>query len=237
MKITCDLHIHSALSPCAENDMTPNNIVNMSLLCGLDAIAITDHNTCGNVRAVMEVAKRKKADFAVVPGMEIQTREDVHVIALFSSLEDAYAMQEAVFCALPHQKASEKQTLKQLIMDENDEIRGYCDRLLNMSAELSVNEVFKLVREYNGTAFPAHIDRKSMSIISSLGFIPPKTDIRALEISMYAQKKEYEAAYPGHRILTNSDAHELGNVGICCNVLEADDISPKGIVDALNRIS
>lgn len=92
MKVAVDLHIHTALSPCADKDMTPNNIVNMACLKGLDAIAITDHNSCMNVRAVMSCGEEK--DLLVIPGMEVETREEVHVICLFETPEDAEWLQE-----------------------------------------------------------------------------------------------------------------------------------------------
>ena len=81
MTVRCDLHLHTALSPCGEERMTPNNIVNMALLAGLDLIAVTDHNTCGNCRAAIEAGAR--AGLAVVPGMELTTSEEAHGVCLF----------------------------------------------------------------------------------------------------------------------------------------------------------
>ena len=123
MNIVCDLHMHSALSPCALEEMTPNNMVNMALLQELTAIAVTDHNSCRNAAAVMEVAQG--TGLVVVPGLEVQTREEVHVVTLFQSLDDALAMQEEVYAALPDMKAPAKIRNKQLLMDAEDEVVGY----------------------------------------------------------------------------------------------------------------
>ena len=93
MLIKCDLHIHSALSPCAENDMTPGNIVGMSCINGLDIIAITDHQTCGNVRSAITAANRlytsEKKKIVVIPGMEIECQEGFHLLALFPDVQTA----------------------------------------------------------------------------------------------------------------------------------------------------
>ena len=85
MKCYYDFHIHTALSPCGDDDMTPNNIVNMAVLKGLDAIAITDHNTAKNVPACVECAKDKP--LVVIPGMEIETAEEIHMLALFDNTD------------------------------------------------------------------------------------------------------------------------------------------------------
>ena len=232
MLITCDLHIHSALSPCALNDMTPNNIVNMALLEELTAIAVTDHNSCENAEAAMKVAMG--TGLVVIPGMEVQTREDIHVVTLFPGIEEARAMQQLVYNALPPIPAPKKQREKQLIMDDDDEIVGNCDKLLNMSADLSIDEVVRLAAELNGVAFPAHIDRKSMSILASLGFIPKSLPVKTLEVSMFADKEPYELEYPAYRIVTDSDSHELGHIGMVRNTLDVETVSAHGIIKVLN---
>ena len=232
MLITCDLHIHSALSPCALNDMTPNNIVNMALLEELTAIAVTDHNSCENAEAAMKVAMG--TGLVVIPGMEVQTREDIHVVTLFPGIEEARAMQQLVYDALPPIPAPKKQREKQLIMDDDDEIVGNCDKLLNMSADLSIDEVVRLAAELNGVAFPAHIDRKSMSILASLGFIPKSLPVKTLEVSMFADKEPYELEYPAYRIVTDSDSHELGHIGMVRNTLDVETVSAHGIIKVLN---
>ena len=232
MLITCDLHIHSALSPCALNDMTPNNIVNMALLEELTAIAVTDHNSCENAEAAMKVALG--TGLVVIPGMEVQTREDVHVVTLFPNIKKAREMQQLVYEKLPPFPAPKKQQEKQLVLDDDDETVGHCSKLLNMSADLSIDEVVAKAAELEGIAIPAHIDRKSMSLLASLGFVPKNLPVKTLEVSMFADREEYEAMYPNYRIITNSDSHELGHIGMVRNTLDVETVSPHGIIKALN---
>ncbi len=230
-KITCDLHIHSALSPCALDDMTPNNIVNMALLEELTAIAVTDHNSCENAAAAMDAALG--TGLVVIPGLEVQTREDVHVVTLFPSIESAHAMQQHVYDALPPMKAPAKIRAKQLLLDDEDEVIGECEKLLGFSCELTLEKVVSLAAELGGIAIPAHIDRKSFSVLSNLGFLPEDLSLTTLEISMYAEMDEYIKKYPDFRIIQDSDSHELGHIGLVRNTIEVETVSPNGIIRAL----
>ena len=232
MLITCDLHIHSALSPCALNDMTPNNIVNMALLEELTAIAVTDHNSCENAEAAMKVALG--TGLVVIPGMEVQTREDVHVVTLFPGIEEARAMQRLVYDTLPPISAPRKQREKQQILDDDDKITGYCDKLLNMACSLTLEEVCEKALALGGIAIPAHIDRKSYSLLANLGFVPKNLPVKTLEVSMFSDKEPYEAQYPDYRIITDSDAHELGHIGLVRNTLDVETVSAHGIIKVLN---
>lgn len=235
MRISCDLHMHSALSPCAMNDMTPNNMVNMALISELTAIAITDHNSCENAAALIEVARRTDTGFVVIPGMEVHTVEDIHVVTLFPDIDAARAMQEYVYAALPDIKATAKQQAKQLVMDADDEVTGNCDKLLNMATSLTLDRVISLSKECGGTAFPAHIDRKSYSILASLGFIPEHLPISCVEVSMYSEPEPYAEKYPQYRVLTDSDSHELGHIGMVFNNLDVMTVSPHGIIKTLDE--
>ncbi|HOO13429.1 MAG TPA: PHP domain-containing protein, partial [Bacillota bacterium] len=122
MNLTLDLHIHSALSPCGDNDMTPNNIVNMALLKGLDAIAVTDHNSAENVEAVMKLGFEK--GIVVVPGMEVQSKEEVHLLCYFSDLDRALGFQQRVYDNLEGENNPDYFG-DQLIMDEMDRVVGH----------------------------------------------------------------------------------------------------------------
>lgn len=233
MKISCDLHMHSALSPCALSEMTPNNMVNMALLQELTAIAVTDHNSCRNAAKVMEVAQG--TGLVVVPGLEVQTREEVHVVTLFQSLDDALAMQEEVYAGLPPMKAPPKIQAKQLLMDEEDEIVGYEDKMLSLSCNMSLETVAARAAAHGGLAIPAHIDRKSYSVLSNLGFIPEDLEFPTLELSMYAEREPYEKKYSKYRLITASDAHELGFIGMAPSELEVESVSAHGILQALGQ--
>ena len=140
MKAYIDLHIHSSLSPCSDKDMTPNNIVNMAYLKGLDIIAVTDHNSAENCDAM--VICGKKRGIIVVPGMELETREEVHLVCLFPSVAEAHRMQEIVYNALPDIENREDIFGQQIMMDEEDNISGYQKRLLLTASSLSIDDAF-----------------------------------------------------------------------------------------------
>ncbi|MFA7636279.1 MAG: PHP domain-containing protein [Monoglobales bacterium] len=209
-----DFHIHSALSPCSDKDMTPNNIVNMAQIIGLDAIAITDHNSIGNVRAAMKIGDA--VGVKVVPGMEIETAEEIHVIALFNTIEAAEEAAKEVYRALPNIKNRTEIFGNQLLMDEDDNIVGEEEKLLVSPTNLSIEKLLELVKSVGGLFYPAHVDRHSYSILTNLGFIPEELKIDGIEIS---KKVEDIQAYldnrpdlKGYRVLRNSDAHYLADI-------------------------
>lgn len=209
-----DFHIHSALSPCGDKDMTPNNIVNMAAISGLDAIAISDHNTVGNVRAAQEVGK--ECGITVIPGMEVETAEEVHILTLYPDIESAEFVAKEVYKSLPDIKNRPEIFGEQVFMDSSDEITGYEEKLLISPSQLSLNELFDLVMSVSGLFIPAHVDRHSYSILTNLGFIPEDLDIKNIEISKGVTDIE---AYLDSRkdlkkynIFTNSDAHYLGDI-------------------------
>lgn len=210
MKRAYDFHIHTAASPCGDESMTPNNIVNMARLKGLDAIAITDHNSCANMTAILELVKG--SSLIVIPGMEIESSEEIHLIALFETLEQVVEMEKIVHSNLPNLKNRKDIFGDQIIYDSNDEIIGEVERLLLTATALSVYDLVKIVKEIGGVCYPAHIDRPSNSIISSLGAIPPDLEIVNLEVSRHVNRNNFELTYPGVRIIQSSDAHYLGDI-------------------------
>lgn len=213
MEFAVDFHIHSALSPCGDDDMTPCNIVNMALLKGLDIIAVTDHNSCSNLPAVMEVAREN--GLMVIPGMEVQTKEEVHIICLFKRIEGAMKFAEIVYNSLPDIKNNEEIFGRQLVFNASDEIIGKEAKMLLSGTVLSVNDVFVLVRGLGGICIPAHVDRPGFSIITNLGFIPPNLKVKTIEIS---KKITPEAAFIKFPFLekfdyiVSSDAHYLQDI-------------------------
>lgn len=209
-----DFHIHSCLSPCGDADMTPNNIVNMAKLSGLDTIAISDHNTVGNVRAAMSVGER--VGVKVVPGMEVQTAEEVHILTLYPSIEAAEVAAKAVYARLPDIKNRPEIFGEQVFMDENDAVTGYEEKLLIASAEMDVRELFDLVKSVGGAFIPAHVDRHSYSVLTNLGFIPDDLGITKIEVSRKTEDLEAylksRSELSGYRIFRSSDAHYLGDI-------------------------
>ena len=224
-KIFYDFHIHSCLSPCADNDMTPNNIVNMAKLKGLDVIAITDHNSCKNCEAVMLAGQ--KVRLAVLPGMELCTNEDVHVICLFSKLEGALQFSDIIYKKLPMINNNAKIFGEQLICDQNDNVTSKEEILLLNAADISVNDVMALVQKFGGTAFPAHIDKSANGIIPILGGIPLEAGFKNVEVSANFDKDEMFKQYKfinDYNTLKNSDAHYLWQISEKDNCIELPDI-------------
>ena len=208
MKLYYDFHIHSALSPCGDMDMTPNNIVNMSVLKELDAIAITDHNSCGNVRSAMKVAGER---ILVIPGMEVETSEEVHMVCLFPVIEKAEAMEEIIREASNFPDNKPEIFGNQYYMDENDEITGEEEKLLVSATGLDIYNVVKYVNKLGGVTYPAHIDRTSYSVLSNLGFIPPDLKIDTVEITL-KNRESMENEYKQYNVVTSSDAHYLWDI-------------------------
>lgn len=234
MKYFYDFHIHTALSPCGDDDMTPNNIVNMAFLNELDIIAITDHNSCENIKAVMEVAEN--TDLIVIPGIEVETLEEVHMICLFPSINQALKMQDIVYNNLPNLKNRADIFGKQLIYNSNDEVIGENERMLLTATSLSIEDVVKIAYELSGTAYPAHIDRDSYSIISNLGLIPRSLNIKAIEFSKHVLPKDmiFENKYLEKYIpIQSSDAHYLEDIMEKINFIELEN---KTITNVINKL-
>lgn len=231
MKINYDLHIHTGLSPCALDSMSPNNIVNMAQLMDLQVIAITDHNSCDNVEVVMEVAK--DTPLMVIPGLEVETKEEIHMVCLFKGIEQAKALQKMVYAHLPERRNAVKIFGEQWLYDPEDEEAGKVERLLSFATDISVDLLVDICLSLDGVCIPAHIDRPSFSLLSNLGMIPEHMPVATLEISRYATMADYDLRYPNHLILQNSDAHELGDIGLCQGVLEVDDFSIETIIETL----
>lgn len=237
MKIYTDLHIHTALSPCGSEDMTPNNIVNMAMLKGLDAIAITDHNSCKNVIATKEVGDRK--GLIIIPGIEVQTKEDVHIICLFRNVNMMSEFQNIIFDSMQCVENNEKVLGEQLIFNELDEVIGKENRMLLLSVNLSINDVFNLVKKFNGIFMPAHIDQNSFSIISSLGFIPKDIEVKNVDYrSEDIVKKLIKNGLINERIrrICSSDAHYLWEINEAIYYIEAKKRDIDSIFETLESI-
>lgn len=215
MDIYYDFHIHTGLSPCGDRDMTPNNIVNMSLIKELDCIAVTDHNTCGNAEAVMQAAEG--TPLVVVPGMEVETAEEVHVVCLFPTLEKVKEAGRAVEERLPKIPNNQEVYGEQLFFDAEDNIIGHYPHLLVTATTIDLYELVGMVKEMGGVAIPAHVDRQSYSVLSNLGFIPDDLDISLFEISRHAEPEAFVEEHRkwlgnGHGWIQNSDAHYLEDI-------------------------
>ena len=218
-----DFHLHSCLSPCGDDDNTPNNIAGMASLCGLNIIALTDHNTCKNCPAFYEAARR----YGIIPiaGMELTTAEDIHVVCLFEELENAMAFDSEI----------DKRRIKienrtdifgnQYILDGEDNIIGEEKYLLPNATTVSLEEVPELVKSFGGISYPAHIDRQSNGIISVLGAFPETPSFDVIEINQKEKVDEYVKKYQleDKKVIISSDAHYLTDMRDKENYFDIDD--------------
>ncbi len=207
-----DLHIHSCLSPCGDDDNTPNNIAGMGTLAGLNIMALTDHNTCKNCPAFFEAAK--KQGIIAVAGMELTTAEDIHIVCLFEFLEDAMAFDKEVErhrILFPNRVDIYGE---QMIMDGDDNVIGTDEYLLSNATDITVEECPKLVERFGGICYPAHIDRQANGIISTLGTFPKIKGFKCAELHESTNVEKYRKEYnlDDYTLLVCSDAHYLWDI-------------------------
>ena len=228
-----DLHIHTCLSPCTELDMSPKGILTSAKNKEIDIIGICDHNSSENSLAVMKAAR--KMNIHVLPGMEVTSQEEVHVLALFDDIENTLKLQEYVYKNLPG-KNDEKVFGMQVIVNEKEEALGFNDKLLIGATTIPLDKVLKLIHSFDGITIASHIDRESFSIIGQLGFIPENLELDALEISphmAYAEaKKKFKDHYP---IISSSDAHYPDDIGKVYTSFLLEDGSVAEIKKALKN--
>ncbi len=247
-RILADLHIHTALSPCAEREMTPPAIVREALRRGLEMIAVCDHNSAGNVEAVRAAAEAvsdageggggdmgaRGARLAVVAGMEITTAEEVHVLGFFPDACAAVRAAEEVRSGLPLWKAltsfgprDAMRRPEQELMDAKGRITGIEERMLGAASRFTLSQTVDLIRANGGLAVAAHVDRRAFSVIGQLGFLPPDVRFDALEISAAgaARGRAAEFAKSGLTLLSSSDSHFLGDIGSSMTALELEEPS------------
>lgn len=233
MKAFYDLHMHSCLSPCGDPDMTPNNIVGMSTLLGLNLIALTDHNTCQNCPAVEELGKAN--GICVLSGMELTTSEEIHAVCLFPTAEKALKFE--IFVSQHRMKIKNKKEIygEQLILNAQDEKIGEIEELLILATDISIMDIKRLCNEYGGTAFPAHINRDSCSVLSVLGEIPPECKFSVAEVSQSGDIEKLTVSHPilkNMYIIRDSDAHYLENMRDV-PYIEIDELTAENVMNFL----
>jgi hypothetical protein len=212
--VFADLHIHTCLSPCATLDMTPRKIVEQAQKKNLEIIAITDHNSAENAGSVMTAAQ--DTELCVIPGIEVTTSEEAHIVGLFENPLDALSMQTLVYDHLQPGENDDALFGMQVIANAFDEVEGMNRRLLIGATNLGLSEVIDAIHKLNGLAVAAHIDRQAFSIISQLGFIPEGLDLDAVEISRRMTLKNRKAFFKDlerFTFITSSDAHDLEDIG------------------------
>ena len=227
-KVRADLHLHTCLSPCADDQMQATAIVKQAKRIGLDMIGICDHNSAENVAAVAKAGRRE--GLSVIGGMEITSREEAHILGLFENERDLMQMQEVVYENLPGEN-SEEAFGPQTVIDEWDRVVGANQRLLIGATTLTVEQVVEAIHERSGLAIASHVDRERFSLIGQLGFIPKGLSLDALEVSRpSAMQQEYD--YP---VVTSSDAHFLEDIGRNCTTFTLEALSVSEIRKALRH--
>jgi len=209
-----DLHVHTALSPCAENDMTPPAIIEKALAEGLGMIAICDHNSTLNTAAVQEAAGTR---LAVLAGMEITTVEECHVVALFPDAEAAQAAGAEVGATLEQADDGYEAFFgEQHVLAADGSERARETLALATATSLDVDATVRLVHVHGGLAVAAHIDRRSFGVIGQLGLFPAGAGFDAVELSRHVapgSAGEAEFAVHGLPIVHSSDAHYQSDIG------------------------
>lgn len=212
MKIMrADLHIHTCLSPCTELDMSPTNLTQQAKAKQIDILGICDHNTAENTPAVKKAASQHR--ISVLPGIEVTSKEEVHLLALFDATEEALKLQKVVYKNLPGENDEETFGI-QVVVNEKNEVLGFNNRLLIGATTIPLEEIIGIIHSFNGIAIASHIDREAFSLIGQLGFIPENIELDAVEISPYITYEEAIKRYSFNYPLTSfSDAHHPDEIG------------------------
>lgn len=225
-KVRADLHLHTCLSPCADDQMQATAIVKQARKMGLDMIGICDHNSAENVAAVVKAGLRE--GLSVVAGMEITSREEAHILGLFETESDLIRMQDLVYENLSTENYEESFG-PQTIVDEWDQVVGTNRKLLIGATALSVKQIVEAIHERCGLAIASHIDRERFSLIGQLGFIPKGLRLDAVEVSRPSSMTQ---GY-GYPVVIFSDAHFLEDVGKNSTCFMIEDLSLGEIRKAL----
>lgn len=205
-----DLHVHTVLSPCAEVEMIPPLIVQEALKHKIDIIAITDHNASANVHAVQKAAQG--TSLKVLAGMEVQSREEVHLLCLFEKLNELAIWQSMVDEALPEMQNNADLFGEQFVVDKSGEFIRTEPRMLLTSTSFSIDEIFERVNRLGGLVIPAHVDRSSNGLFPTLGLLSDKWPILALEISRHLMPEKAIDIFPvikGIPLIQSGDVHQL----------------------------
>lgn len=231
MLVYTDLHLHSCLSPCADDDMTPWNVVGMAKLKGLDVIAVTDHNAALNLPQAMRAGDAY--GIHVIPGLEVTSREEVHMLAYFDSVEAAMAFGEVVDSRLPDIQNNPSLFGRQIIIGEDDQEVGELSKLLIAATDFSVEQLDAVVQEYKGVLIPAHINRTSNGMIGALGLMPSLPAYPVVEVYAHLECPAY--ATKGRKVLYSSDAHHLDQIQERVFSIEASAPTASAVMEQLRR--
>ena len=188
--------------------MTPANLCGMAALKGLQMIALTDHNTARNVPAAKKCCDAY--GLLLIPGMEITTKEEVHLLGYFPTVERAAEFGEMLRSHLPPKKNKPSLFGRQLVMNEEDEVLAEEDALLIGATDLPLSQLVGMIREQEGVPVPAHINRGANGLLVNMGFVPPELKLTAVEV--WRALPCAHSPQAGKVVLHSSDAHYLGDI-------------------------
>ena len=230
-ELRADLHLHTCLSPCGGLEMVPTAIVRRAKTVGLDMVAVCDHNSVANVAAVARVGRREQ--LCVLPGVEIASREEVHVLGVFGPELDLAGLQRLLDASLEGENEADIFGL-QVVVDERDEPTDVESKLLIGATGLTLEEVVEAIHAFGGLAIAAHVDREGFGLIGQLGFVPLGLPLDALEVSPRASQSEWQERWRGSfPVITSSDAHHLEEIGRAATCFLAEEASFEEIRKAL----
>lgn len=214
MKIfRAELHTHTVLSPCASIEMIPPLIISEAESKHIDVLAITDHNSIANVQAVMDAALG--TEITIIPGIELQTREEIHSICLFDTLQQAQSFYDHIAPTFADIQNNSDFFGEQFIVDKTGDFIRREERLLISSANLTLSEAFREVSRVDGLLIPAHVNRSAYGLFPTLGFVPDDIELEILEISKHLDPSDALQQFPqlsGYQIIQNGDAHFLNEI-------------------------
>jgi PHP family Zn ribbon phosphoesterase len=193
--------------------MSPSNIIQEATDKGIELIAICDHNSAENSSAVIKASAGKVV--RVLPGIEVTSKEEVHIVALFENVNDALELQSLIYDSLEGIN-DEKIFGQQVVVDAEDWVLGFNPRLLIGATGISLEKIVQTIHDLQGLAIAAHIDREGFGIIGQLGFIPPDLKLDALEISPKMKMQEARQRFADYQVypfVSASDAHNLQDIG------------------------
>lgn len=228
MKIFYDLHIHSALSPCADNDMSLINIIAKASVAGIEMLAIADHNSIKNVKTAIKTGLY--LGITVVPAMELQTSEDIHILCLFENFSDL----EKFYNTLNFMPIENRPEIfgEQLVFDENGKIAETENRFLLSASDIAEYEVHNRVKSFNGVAIPAHVNREANGIVTSLGTVPE--NYKAIELSADCPTDIINNYTKDFKVILNSDSHCLDDIGKFLHIVDIENNTSKALLKYLN---
>ncbi|MDR0920092.1 MAG: PHP domain-containing protein [Oscillospiraceae bacterium] len=233
MQLAYDLHIHSSLSPCCDDDSTPSNIVGMAVLKQLDVIAVCDHNSCKNLPEVFRCAE--EYGLLVVPGMELTTAEEVHCLCFFETLENALKFSDYVKETLF--MPNDVDIFGHQYIVKNDTVTGEEDMMLSSASGIPFDTIYDIITPLGGVMVPAHVERKSHGILAQMGFVPEDSRFKTFEIKHvgFLDDVRKDSYLKDLKHITSSDAHHIGLINERINFIDVPEKSIKSILQYLKN--